>query len=55
MARPRKYIDKDEFEKLCGLQCTKTDLPQQFFRSFRPKAEHRTNIAPEIAVPDGPQ
>ena len=26
MARPRKYIDKDEFEKLCGLQCTKQDI-----------------------------
>ena len=26
MARPRKYIDKDEFEKLCGLQCTTGDL-----------------------------
>ncbi len=26
MARPRKYIDKDEFEKLCGLQCTKQEI-----------------------------
>lgn len=22
MGRPRKHIDQDEFEKLCGLQCT---------------------------------
>ena len=26
MARPRKYINKDEFEKLCGLQCTKQEI-----------------------------
>lgn len=26
MARPRKEIDKNEFEKLCGLQCTKLEI-----------------------------
>lgn len=26
MARPRKQIDKTEFEKLCGLQCTKEEI-----------------------------
>lgn len=26
MARPRKNIDKDQFEKLCGLQCTKDEI-----------------------------
>lgn len=26
MARPRIEIDKDSFEKLCGLQCTKTEI-----------------------------
>lgn len=26
MARPRKEIDKEEFEKLCGLQCTKEEI-----------------------------
>lgn len=26
MARPRKPIDKTEFEKLCGLQCTKEEI-----------------------------
>lgn len=26
MARPQKQIDKDNFEKLCGLQCTKTEI-----------------------------
>ena len=26
MARPRKEIGKTEFEKLCGLQCTKAEI-----------------------------
>lgn len=26
MARPRKNIDQKEFEKLCGLQCTKEEI-----------------------------
>jgi len=26
MARPRKEIDQTEFEKLCGLQCTKGEI-----------------------------
>lgn len=26
MARPRKEIDKDQFEKLCGLQCTQAEI-----------------------------
>lgn len=26
MARPRKEIDRDEFEKLCALQCTKAEI-----------------------------
>lgn len=26
MARPRKEIDRREFEKLCGLQCTKEEI-----------------------------
>lgn len=26
MARPRKEIDRDEFEKLCALQCTKAEV-----------------------------
>lgn len=26
MARPRKEIDQTEFEKLCGLQCTKEEI-----------------------------
>lgn len=26
MARPRKEIDKKQFESLCGLQCTKSEV-----------------------------
>lgn len=26
MARPRKEIDKTEFEKLCGIQCTEEEI-----------------------------
>ena len=26
MARPRKEIDKEQFEKLCGLQCSKNEI-----------------------------
>lgn len=26
MARPRKEIDREQFEKLCGLQCTKEEI-----------------------------
>ena len=26
MARPRKQIDKEQFEKLCGLQCTEEEI-----------------------------
>lgn len=26
MARPRKEIDQEEFEKLCGLQCTQEEI-----------------------------
>lgn len=26
MARPQKQIDKGQFEKLCGLQCTKEEI-----------------------------
>lgn len=30
MARPRKPIDKTEFEKLCGLMCTKEEIAGWF-------------------------
>lgn len=30
MARPRKEIDKGEFEKLCGLQCTQSEICSWF-------------------------
>lgn len=30
MARPRKVIDQKQFEKLCGLQCTKEELCYYF-------------------------
>lgn len=30
MARPRKEIDKVQFEKLCGLQCTQTEIADFF-------------------------
>lgn len=30
MARPRAQIDKNEFEKLCGLQCTLDDIAGWF-------------------------
>lgn len=30
MARPRKEIDKDQFEKLCGLQCTLEEIAGWF-------------------------
>ena len=30
MARPRKEIDKTEFEKLCGLQCTRQEICDWF-------------------------
>ena len=30
MPRPRKHIDKDNFEKLCGLFCTLTDIAAFF-------------------------
>lgn len=26
MARPKKDIDQDQFEKLCGLQCTEAEI-----------------------------
>jgi len=26
MARPKKEIDQDQFEKLCGLQCTESEI-----------------------------
>ena len=26
MGRPRKLIDKEQFEKLCGLQCTEAEI-----------------------------
>lgn len=26
MARPRKEIDEDQFKKMCGLQCTLTEI-----------------------------
>lgn len=26
MARPKKHIDKDAFEKLCGMQCTEEEI-----------------------------
>lgn len=26
MARPKKEIDQDQFEKLCGLQCTEAEI-----------------------------
>lgn len=26
MGRPRKEIDREQFEKLCGLQCTKEEI-----------------------------
>jgi hypothetical protein len=26
MARPKKEIDKEQFEKLCGMQCTKEEI-----------------------------
>lgn len=28
--RPKKQIDKDSFEKLCGLQCTKAEIQAWF-------------------------
>jgi hypothetical protein len=30
MGRPRKTIDKDQFEKLCGLQCTEVEIASFF-------------------------
>lgn len=30
MARPRKEIDQEEFEKLCGLQCTQIEICDWF-------------------------
>lgn len=30
MARPRIEIDKEQFEKLCGLQCTKQEIAGYF-------------------------
>lgn len=30
MARPRKEIDKNDFEKLCGLQCTQEEICSWF-------------------------
>lgn len=30
MARPRAEIDKDEFEKLCRLQCTEVEICEWF-------------------------
>ena len=30
MARPRKEIDQDEFEKLCGLQCALNEIADWF-------------------------
>ena len=30
MARPRKDIDREEFEKLCGLQCTYNEICDWF-------------------------
>lgn len=30
MARPRKEIDKSNFEKLCGIQCTKEEIASFF-------------------------
>ena len=30
MARPRKQINKDEFEKLCGIMCTKEEIAGWF-------------------------
>lgn len=30
MARPRKEIDKEQFEKLCAIQCTETEIANWF-------------------------
>ena len=30
MARPRKEIDVDEFEKLCGFMCTEEEISEFF-------------------------
>lgn len=30
MGRPKKEIDADQFEKLCGLQCTLTEIASYF-------------------------
>ena len=30
MARPKKEIDQEQFEKLCGLQCTKEEVADWF-------------------------
>lgn len=30
MARPRKEIDQEQFEKLCGIQCTKEEIADWF-------------------------
>lgn len=30
MGRPKKEIDSDQFEKLCGLQCTLTEIASYF-------------------------
>lgn len=35
MGRPRKEIDKTEFEKLCGLQCTREEICAWFDVSFK--------------------
>lgn len=31
--RPRKEIDKDQFEKLCGIQCTQEEIASWFLVS----------------------
>nr|DAR93712.1 MAG TPA: putative terminase small subunit [Caudoviricetes sp.] len=36
MARPRKNIDREEFEKLCGLQCTQAEICDWFGVSDKP-------------------
>lgn len=30
MARPKKEIDKEQFEKLCAIQCTETEIANWF-------------------------
>lgn len=50
MARPRIEIDKDQFEKLCSIQCTETEIAGYFSCSVDTierwcKREYKTSFA----------